>query len=715
MARSLFSQSWHSVAELKPRLLPDARIHRHVYRGQVWYVVQDRAGGRHHRITPAAYAMILGMDGRTTVQALWDQACRDAQGDVPTQDDVVELLVQLNAADLLQADATPDSAALLERYRKRRSQTWKQWLLNPLSLKLPLLDPDAFLERWCRRLAWIFTPAGALLWLAAVASGVLLSAQHWSELTTNLSDQVLSTRNLVVLVLVFPFVKALHELGHGFAAKVWGGSVHEMGLMFLVFAPVPYVDASSASAFASRTRRAVVGAAGILVETFVWALAMWLWVAAEPGVVRTVAFNVMLICGISTLIVNGNPLLRYDGYYILTDLIEMPNLSQRAQRYVAWLWDRYAFGSREAEAPAESPGEKRWLVFYFVASWCYRLFITISIIVFVAGEFFVFGALIAVWGTVTLFVVPIGRAIRHVLRSPALHRRRARAVRVSLALVAAAAVVLGVAPSPLRTQAQGVVWLPEQALLRAGGNGAFERWLARPGTFVKRGTPVLVMEDPTLAADLEVARARRDEAAARYKAEQFGNWVKADVLAQQLAQAQRVLDRTAERAARLVVRSDADGVLAASNPQDMPGQFYKKGELLGYVLDRRQFIARVVVTQDNIDLVRTRLRRIELRLSDSMTLTYPAEMLRETPGGTDELPSAALGPQGGGPIAVDPRDRRGLKTLERVFVFDLELPPQASPKAFGERVYVRFEHDAEPLVVQAYRRFRQLFLSRFNV
>src|SRR5438093_1185373 len=203
MARALFSQSWHSVAELRPRLLPGARIHRHVYRGQIWYVVQDQGGGRYHRFSTAAHALISRMDGNTTVQALWDEACRAGGDDMPTQNELVDLLIQLHGADLLQTDMTPDAAALFERYRKRRDQTWKQWLMNPMALKFPLLDPDAFLGRWAQRLAWLAGPGGAVLWLAVVVPALFLAAQHWHELSSNVSDQVLSAKNLVIMALVF--------------------------------------------------------------------------------------------------------------------------------------------------------------------------------------------------------------------------------------------------------------------------------------------------------------------------------------------------------------------------------------------------------------------------------------------------------------------------------------------------------------------------------
>lgn len=715
MRRSFFSNSWHNVAELKPRLLSHARIYRHVYRGEPWFVVQDTTAGRYHRISPSAYALLTRMDGTHTVQSLWDEALQQGGDQIPTQDEIVELLMQLYTQDLLHCDVTPDAAELFERYRKRRHMKWKQWLLNPMSLKIPLIDPDAFLTRWVEHLAWLFSPRGALLWLIVVIPAVALAAQHWRELTENLSDRVLVASNLLALALVFPIVKALHELGHGFATKVWGGSVHEMGLMFLVFAPVPYVDASASSSFPSKYQRAVVGAAGILVETFIGALAMYAWVLAEPGVVRSLLFNVMLITGVSTVIVNGNPLLRFDGYFIFADLIEMPNLAQRGQRYLRYLSDHYLFGAKSNEPPQETKSEKRWLFFYTISSWIYRILITVSIILFIAGEFFIFGVLLALWGAVTLVAMPIWKSTKHILTSPTLQRNRQHAINVAIGCTVGLLLFVAFIPLPLRTQAEGVVWLPDQALVRAGANGFFERWLVTPGTYVNSGSPVAVMRDPQLAAELAAAEARVAEAEARYRSQQFVDPVQGDIVREQLEHEQHALKRVQERHDRLILRSETDGILTAPRDQDINEQFFKKGELLAYVLDRHQLIARTVVTQDDIDLVRSRLKQAEIRFADAISESHTVKVIREMPGGINELPTAALSPNGGGLIATDPQDQNGLKTLERIFLLDLSLPADTPPSAFGERVYVRFDHRAEPLASQWYRRLRQLFLSRFNV
>lgn len=715
MRRTVFSQSWHNVAKLRPRLLPHTRIYPHTYRGKQWFVLQDSTSGRHHRISSDAYQLICGMDGERTVQELWDEACRIGGDAIPTQDEVVKLLMQLHSNDLLHCDVTPDSAELFERYSKRKSLTWKRWITQPMSLRIPLINPDAFLTRWVHRFSWLFSGKGALLWLAVVAPGLLLAGQHWNELTSNLSDQVLSASNLLVLALVFPVVKAIHELGHGFAAKVWGGAVNEMGLMFLVFAPVPYVDASSSSAFRSKYRRAVVGLSGMLAELFVAALAMYVWVLVEPGVVRAVAFNVMLIAGVSTIIVNGNPLLRYDGYYVLTDLIEIPNLAQRGQKYLTYLSDRYLFGAKELPPPDESRSEKLWFVGYTPASWFYRLFVVVSIILFIAGKFFIFGVLLAFVAAFGLIVKPVWKAAKHLLESPTLHRYRARAIKLSLGLTALVVVFVSLVPVPLRTQTEGVVWLPDKALVRATANGFFQGWLVEPGAQVTKGTPLLVMDNPQLLAELKVARGKVREMEARYHAEQFADPVRAEVLRQQLEYEKRSLGQIKKRYEQLIVYSRTDGVVTVQEPQDMAGQYFNKGALLGYLMNREQLIARVAVPQEDIGLVRTRLKAAELRFVDSVEHSYPVSVLREIPSALNELPTPALSPNGGGSFPVDPSDGQGLKTLERVFFVDTSLPNNAMPNAFGGRVYVRFNHNAEPLFTQAFRRVRQLFLSRFNV
>jgi putative peptide zinc metalloprotease protein len=706
MAEAFLSSAWYRVSSLVPRLSPRAQVHRHRYRGEAWYVLQDRASGRVHRFTPSAYLVLGLMDGQRSVNAIWEAAVERLDDQAPGQDEVIRLLGQLHGADLLECEVTPDTEELFQRFSRQASGNWLRNLKNPLSVRIPLWDPDRFLERTLHRVQPLFGPLGALLWLLVLASGSVLAAVHWVELTENFSDRVLAGHNLVVAFLVFPFVKLLHELGHAFATKVSGGEVHDIGVLFLVFMPVPYVDASSASAFRSKSSRALVGAAGMLVETFLASLAMLVWVMIEPGVVRAVAFNVMVIAGFSTVIFNGNPLLRYDGYYILCDLIEMPNLAMRSQLYLLNLTERRLFRLDHVEPPQLAPGERPWLAFYAVAAFIYRTLVTVGIILFIAGEFFVVGVLFALWGGAAMILMPIYKAGRYLMSDARLGRRRGRAL--AIAGSAAAVVVLFVAlvPVPLRTVSEGVVWLPEDAQVRAGADGFVKRVLVGPGSPVTAGTPLVESEDPVLTARIAVLRGKVSELEAKLASEMFSDRMQAELTREELGSATQSLAREVERSEQLISYAPGDGVFVFPQVEDAPGRFSRKGQLLAYVVRPSATLVRVVVGQDDIELVRERLEHVDVRLSSQMWEQIRVNIVRQVPAAKDQLPSAALGTEGGGTLMSDPRDQKGGKSMASVFQFDLELPEHAQQFQFGTRAYVRFDHKPEPLVAQWYRRIR---------
>ena len=229
MTAPLLSTSWYRVAGLKPRLRSHVRLHRHRYRGELWYLLQDPATGKVHRFTPAARMIIAAMDGARSVEDLWALAGKRLGEGAPTQDDVIHLLGQLHAADLLSSDVTPDTAELFSRGEREEKARRRRSFANPMAMRFPLWDPDAFLERWRGPIRMIWSRWGALLWIAVVLPALLLVPLHWPDLTSDFSDRVLAIDNLLVLYLVFPLIKALHELGHATATKAGGGEVHDMG------------------------------------------------------------------------------------------------------------------------------------------------------------------------------------------------------------------------------------------------------------------------------------------------------------------------------------------------------------------------------------------------------------------------------------------------------------------------------------------------------
>ncbi len=715
MTTSLYSPSWYRVASLKPRLRSHVEIHRHNYRGELWYILQDHASGRFQRFTPAAYLLIGLMDGKRSVGEIWEAGRLQLGDDPPTQEEMIRLLSQLHAVDVLQCDVPPDTAELLKRFEKRQSSKWKQNVRNPLFMRFSLLDPERFLIRFQPFARPFFSWIGTILWLAVVGNGVFLAGTHWPELTENVMDRVLAPQNILLLWLTFPFLKIFHEFGHAFAVKVMGGEVHEMGVMMLVLAPIPYVDASSASAFHNKWERIRVSAAGMAVELFIAALALLAWINIEAGPIRAVLYNVIFLAGVSSLLFNGNPLLRYDAYYMLGDLLEIPNLAQRGIQYFLYLAQRHLFGLRDIDPPMSASGERLWFIIYTVLSFTYRVFIYAGIVMFIASKFFVVGIMIAGWAVISMFIVPGVKGIRFLFSSPRLGRKRTRAILASGFVLAGIAVIVLLIPVPLSTLAEGVIWVPEQSFVRAGTDGFVKRIIVTPGKPVKPGQPLIECYDPLLPANIRVLESRVGELKTLYEAQVLSDRVKAAITHEEMEHAKGQLEDARRRADDLTIRSSAEGFFLIPMAQDLPGRFVRRGELLGYVIDRSTITVRVVVSQSDVDFVRQRTFGVKIRLPEKLAETVPAVIRREVPAATDQLPNRVLSQQGGGEIAIDPRDTLGVKTFQKLFLFDIELPDLGGLFNVGGRVYVRFDHGKEPLIWRWYRSIRQLFLRRFNV
>ena len=717
MSTQLYSPSWHRVDKLVPALRKHTQISRHYYRGVLWYVLQDNLSARVHRFTPAAYYMIGLMDGKRTVQQIWDLAVDKLEDDAPTQDEMIRLLGQLHAADVLQCDVPPDSTELFTRYKKQKKSKMMGRFLNPLSVRIPLFDPERFLSRTGVVVnalpGWLLF----VLWSVVVVYGVVLAGMNWDALSENVADRVLTPQNLVIVWLIFPFIKALHELGHAFAVKRWGGEVHEIGIMFLVLMPIPYVDASAASSFRDKKKRVIVGAAGMMVEVFLAAVAMLVWLAVDTGLVHVIAYNTMLIAGISTILFNANPLLRFDGYYILADLIEIPNLGTRANKYLGYLTQRYMFAVKDLDIPMDSRGEKAWFVFYGIGSFLYRMFVVTIIVLFISAKFFIIGVILAIWSLVMMLVVPAVKSFSTLYTNPRIRPKRKRALLTLGGLASGVAAMMLWLPVQSWTRTEGVVWVEGDAVIRAGADCFITGIQQTPGAMVQAGDVLFECENRELTSKVKVLSASLEELKAVYTKERKDDLVKAKMAAEQIKTVQADLESARQEVANLQIKSKTGGQFVVPNASDLLDKFVRKGESIGYTLDSSDVTLKVAVDQDDIDLVRTRTHQVEMRLATNIAEVEVAGIKRYVPGATNQLPSAALTTQGGGDIAVDPSapQEEGVRSFEKVFLLDLVARDKQYFDWIGSRVYVKFYHDKQPLGRQIMRSLRQVFLGHFDV
>ncbi len=710
MTASLFSAEWYRVAALRPRLRAQVRVQRQEWRDQRWYLLSDSATGRQHRINEASYQFIGRCDGRHTAHEVWN-ALLDADPDAaPSQDEVLALLGQLNELELLQSDQSASTETLLERRDTRRKRRRRE-MLNPFSFRLPMGDPSRILNHLEPLGRLLFTPAAFALWLAAMLGCVLLAAMEWPTIRVQAAQQTFTAASLAIAWVIYPLMKLLHELAHAMAVRRWGGEVHEVGIGLLFLIPAPYVDASAATAFSRSRQRAAVGAAGVIVETSLAAIGLMLWLLTQPGLIHDIAFAVMLIGSASTLLFNGNPLLRFDAYHVMCDLFDVPNLAARSGAWWSHHLGRWLLGSR-SDQPAHARSERGWLWLYAPLSLIYRIVLSATLVLWLGGQWLLLGLLALVYVLVTVIAQPLVRWSRQAMSQAQPGAKLAR-LKLRLAVVGAtAAALLFIVPLPFSTVAPAVVWLPEQAQVRPEVDGFIAELPVADGRQVAPGDLLVRLDNPELLANREQIASRLEG----LRVEQFLQMLRDPNAAQnQLLEIDRMqaeIDRLDQRIARLQVRAATAGRLAMPRQADLIGSYLQQGKTIGHVLSADDLRVRAAVAESDAFLVRNRFREAEVRLADSPGRILAARRSGDMPAATHQLPSAALSDRGGGPYAIDPAANGELRSIDPVFLVDLTLVGNHLDRV-GGRAWVRFDHGHEPLAMQAWRHASQLFLRHF--
>jgi putative peptide zinc metalloprotease protein len=707
----LLSPDWYRVASMRPRLRAGVRVSAQRVRGESWYLLTDPVSGRHHRFNHIAYRLIAACDGERTLDDVWAaRAALDGE-QAATQGDAIRVFAQAFGANLFIGDVAPDAAAVVKAQLRGQRQRLRAGI-NPLAFKVPLWDPDAFLGAHIGRVAWLFTPVCAWLLLALACLGALLLSMNAAEYMAFARERLGTGRMLLTLWLAYPLIKGLHELAHAFAVKAFGGEVHEIGITLLMLTPVPYVDASASMGFADKHRRIAVAGAGIAVELVLATLALCLWLVLEPGLPKDVAFAVVLVGGLSTLSVNGNPLLRFDGYHMLCDAAELPNLARRSTQLWQYATKRWLLRAPGARFDGHAPGALPWLLAYAPLSWAYRAVLMVLLTLWAAQTNHLLGLAALALALWLLLAQPVFAALRYLAASPELHGRRTRAALVALLGSGVLGVLAFGAELPHRTHAPGVVWLQDEALVRLGSDGFVEEFLAADGDSVAAGQPLLRLSNDALHADLQRVRAelarREVERAASFDANALRTGVAGDELARLAAER----DRLQQRADQLLVRAAVAGRLVIAPRLNRVGQYLPQGQLVAHVLAPGAPLVRALVRNEDIAQVRDGTRAIGVALAHAPAQDIAATLAGAVPRAGVSLPSAALGEAAGGSIALDAADKTGRTALEPHFQLDLRLAPGVDAR-IGARALVTFRHAditaAELLTDFARRSFLRYF------
>ena len=712
MHESLFSPLWHRYSQQRPQLRSHVTVQPQQYRDQTWYLLINNTNGNHYRINDTAYQFIGRCNGHYSIQEVWDSLLEVLGDDAPTQDEVIHLLTELDQRDLLRYEVLPDIPGMFRRKQKKAKQQ-RLSFINPFAFRLPLWDPSKFLDRvgWLQKL--IFNPITLVWWTIIVSMAILTATSHWNELSQHALNYMTTPHYLILAWLSFPFIKALHELGHGLAVRHWDGQVKETGITFFVLSPAPYVDASASSAFRSRFQRIIVSAMGMMVELLLAALALAIWFSTQPGLVHDLAFITMFICSVSSLLFNGNPLLRFDAYHILCDAFDLPNLAGRSRLYWTNLMKHLVLGKKNFIPLALAPGERKWLVAYAPLSITYAIALVSYIVLWLGTKSVVIGLLAALFALSSMIIKPLFTTIRSIVSATTIGSGRRRAKMVITSALLFVAILLCAIPVPFNTTAQGVIWVPELAYIRPITEGFIKEIRVSHDEQVEPNQILLVLEDPTLIAERDKLNNQLSGMHADQYSLIFQDPVRAASIGEQIEKVSAELLRTEERIKGLQVRSQIKGKLVMPHQYDLLGTFIQKGLVLGYVLNKDIIKVRAAIPEPAAALVRERLKSVQVRTADHVDQAIIASMVMDTPAVTRTLPSPAMGDRGGGRYVTDPADENGLTTTEPLVLIDLNLPSTALERV-GARVNVRFDHGSEPIAMQVYRHLQQLFLRHFN-
>lgn len=712
-----FSDAWHRVAGVKAALRTGVQAHRQFFQGEHWVVLRDSMGSDWFRVSAEAFQFISRLRLDRTVDEVWQESLAVEPEQALSQEEIVQLLGQLNLSNLLQYDRSTAAASLFDRYTRRRNKERLALWMSFLSIRIPVFDPDRWLEQARPLIDWLLGRTGIVLYLLLLVAGILALVDRADDLFRQ-SAGILAPANLILLYVGFIIAKLVHELGHAAVCKYYGGEVHTLGIMLLMFAPMPYVDASSSWGFRSRLHRVWVGLAGVLSELSVAAVAALIWASTAPGTLNALAYNVIFAASISTVLFNLNPLLRFDGYHILVDILDTPNLYQRSREQLRYLIERFLFRLPAAQPAAHNRAEVVILPVYGILSLVYWVVLMFTIIFFIAQQYLDLGVALAWFMGLTVLVLPLFKLLRYLLRDPRLGSQRGHAALVSLLLGITLIGLLGMMPVPDRVRIKGVVEATRYRQLYTDAPGRIVELISRPGEWVDAGQPLLRLDNPALLLEIEAVRAQRDQ----WKAQELRamSLAVADLapLQQQRAAVEQNLAQLEQQRRTLTVTAPISGIWTTPEQEASPGRWLARGGLLGSIVEGGDWRFVAVLPQVGTHLFEDHIQRAEVRVAGQEGDNLSVHNTRVVPHENGILPSSALGMAGGGEIAVDPSDPHGLTAAEPFFRVQADLPALSATEPLlihGRLGVMRLTLGSRPLLLQWERSLRQFLQRRFRV
>jgi putative peptide zinc metalloprotease protein len=696
MDNTVFHDSWHELASRRFLLPPYLQSFTRYWHQELWYLLVDPYTGNSWRVSSAAWLFLQRFDGRMTLEEVWQKSLTEDAENTPGQVEVVGLLAQLSREGMLSGSGARNVESFFATQSKSEKKTKWSRFFNFLFLPIPLWDPDYFLRRLSLLSRLIFSLSGFLLWLTVILAGLLAVFSRYDDLFRSF-EGFLSVENLIWLYVCWAVIKFVHEMSHALCCRHFGGEVHTMGIMLLVFVPIPYMDASSAWQIRERGKRALIGAAGMLAEFFMAALAALLWAFTDAGAVHNIAFNIMFIASVSTLVFNINPLLRLDGYYILSDLTDVPNLHQSAFRCLKKLFSRFILGV-DCSLSEFSRRELCLLPIFAISSGIYR-FMVFSLILFVLSDKFLgLGLVLAALALIFWLFPLLYKVISFFAFDSFTARRRLRSLSVFFLVSGMLFALLFHLPFPAGFSAQGQVKGADENAILTESSGFVQKIHVQSGDFVRQGDIILSLQNADLLFEAQLLTAEIREQELRLSMLVTENQGFRPGLKTGLSALKERRLELKKQLSALQLRANQDGIIFFPDSRKISGGWLPKGTAVARIFRAQEYEFQAVVPQEEMaGLLGQENPQLLVRLHGNAEKTFPAVMKSFQPGNSAKSPE------------------EGSNTLEPYFLVNATIKNSpAQLLKHNQRGIIRFRYPPSPIGYSLIRQLKQLLQRRYR-
>ncbi len=677
----------------------DLNVSRHIFRGEVLYVVRDPISFQTHSLSFEDYRIFVRIGETRTLSDLFSSLVEDGLVESEREEEFYDFILQLHRLGFLSLPIS-DAQSLHRRHLRRKVLERRAVLFNILFLRIPVFNPDAFLGRTVHMFRPLFSKLAVTCWCILAVISAVLVVHRWDALTDPLAG-VLAPGNLPLLWVMLVALKLVHEFGHAYACKRFGGCVPEMGIYLILFTPCAYVDATDSWKFSQKSHRLWVCLGGMYIESIAAMAALFIWCATDPSWVHTLAYQAILLASLTTVAFNANPLMRFDGYYILSDTLEIPNLRRRSTDHVLSIVKRVALGIR-SRSSEHGRRLKGILLTYGVSAAIYRVLLVVGIGAVLAMRFPAVG-LVAAALFIGAFVIGTGfRTARYLLTSDETAMVRGRAAVVGLLAMVALPAGLLALPIGGYDITPGVLLHEEDQTIYANASG-FVRWVhAEPGDAIGAGDLLVELDNRDALASLTEKRAEVEVATLRMQAAQAREEADLARARQLLAYSKEALAAHEVELRKLRVHADRDGQILGSLRETDIGRYVLEGDVVATIAAGAPIVKALVTGEEMAAPDALLDRRVECRSAANPDRLERGTIIGVAPIGSRAVDIEPLTHLAGGRIVIDERTGEAERAYFEITVLldDVTIPARRS----GETFLVRLPSQGRRLGDAIYRR-----------